>query len=127
MAASTVIPCFRYRDARAMIDWLCQVVGFTRHLVVDGDGGRIDHAQLALGGGMIMLGSAHDDDLGAFASTPYVVVADPDAVHARAVTRGASSVQAPRDEAYGGRGASFRDPEGNVWTIGSYDPWRPHT
>lgn len=124
MAGSTVIPCLRYRDATAMIAWLCEVFGFARHLVVDDGAGGVAHAQLTLGEGMIMLGSRREDAAGAFSSTPYVVVDDPDAVFATALAKGAASVQAPRSEPYGGRGAAFRDPEGVVWFVGSYDPWR---
>ena len=53
---SLVIPCLRYRDAPAAIEWLCSVFGFEKHLVVANDDGSIAHAQLALGGGMVMLG-----------------------------------------------------------------------
>jgi hypothetical protein len=53
----------------------------------------------------------------------YVVVADADAVHARAVAAGAPIVMPIRDEAYGGRGFGLRDPEGHVWYVGTYDPW----
>lgn len=124
MASSTVIPSFRYRDATAMIDWLCDVFGFARHLVVGDDDGGVAHAQLTLGDGMIMVGSLREDAFGAFSSTPYVVASDPDAIFARALAKGAERVYAPRDEPYGGRGAGFRDPEGVVWFVGSYDPWR---
>ena len=58
---SSVIPTMRYRDAPAAIDWLCGVLGFSRHLVVPGEDGAIAHAQLVVGDGMIMLGSANDD------------------------------------------------------------------
>jgi uncharacterized glyoxalase superfamily protein PhnB len=125
MAGSTVIPTFRYRDAKTMVGWLCDVIGFTRRLVLEDGAGGVDHAQLTLGQGMIMLSSTREDAFGAFASTPYVVVADPDAVFTRALAAGAKSVYAPRDETYGGRGAGFRDPEGVTWVVGSYDPWAP--
>jgi uncharacterized glyoxalase superfamily protein PhnB len=29
----------------------------------------------------------------------------------------------PEDQDYGGRVYSARDPEGHVWSFGSYDPW----
>lgn len=29
----------------------------------------------------------------------------------------------PEDQDYGGRLYSCRDPEGNLWNFGSYDPW----
>jgi hypothetical protein len=58
-AASAVIPTFRYHDAPAAIDWLCRVLGFEAHLIVPGEtDGIVAHAQLTLGNGMIMLGSA---------------------------------------------------------------------
>lgn len=53
---STIIPMLRYKDARAAIDWLTSAFGFAEHLVVPGVNGKIVHAQLTLGNGMIMLG-----------------------------------------------------------------------
>jgi uncharacterized glyoxalase superfamily protein PhnB len=53
---STIIPCLRYRDALAAIDWLCRAFGFKRHAVY-ADGATVHHAQLGFGNGMIMLGS----------------------------------------------------------------------
>ena len=54
---STVIPTLRYRDAHAAIAFLCDAFGFERRAVYEGDDGRVAHAELVLGGGMIMLGS----------------------------------------------------------------------
>lgn len=34
---AAVIPCLRYRDAHKAIGWLCDVFGFERHLIVDGE------------------------------------------------------------------------------------------
>ena len=56
-ARSSIIPAMRYRDASAAIEWLCRVIGFEKHLVVPGPDNAIAHAQLSLGGGMLMLGS----------------------------------------------------------------------
>ena len=44
---ATVIPCLRYRNAPAAIEWLCQTFGFEKHLVVPGEGDTIVHAQLS--------------------------------------------------------------------------------
>ncbi|MDE0208131.1 MAG: VOC family protein [Candidatus Tectomicrobia bacterium] len=130
---SPVIPTMRYRDAAAAIDWLCRVLGFSRYLVVPGDGDAIAHAQLALGDGMIMLGSERDDDYGQLLAVPgpqgantqaaYVVVDDPQALHDRAVGAGADIVMPLQNPDYGGSFFACRDPEGHVWNIGSYDPW----
>jgi uncharacterized glyoxalase superfamily protein PhnB len=61
MTNANIIPAMLYRDAAAAIEWLCRAFGFEKHLVVPGDAGTIAHAQLVLGNGMIMLGSARDD------------------------------------------------------------------
>ena len=132
VARSSVIPTLRYRDAPAAIGWLCDVLGFARRLVVPGEGGTIAHAQLVLGGGMVMVGSVRDD-AGEAVAPPgpegldtrgvYVAVDDPDAVHERAVAAGAEIVEALQAPEYGGRFFACRDPEGRVWSVGSYDPW----
>lgn len=131
----SLIPCLRYRDAPAAIDWLCRYFGFERHLVVPDQQGGIAHAQLSFGNGMLMLGSLADSPYGRLMRQPdqaggctqslYLVVEDVDALHARAVAAGAEIVIALQDEDYGGRGFTCRDPEGHLWTFGSYDPWLP--
>jgi len=124
-----------YEDAARAIDWLCRAFGFERHLVVPGENGTITHAQLVLGNGMIMVGSARDDEFGALQKTPrqvggvgtqspYIIIADADAHHARAVAAGAKVAIALRDEDHGGRFYSCRDPEGHLWNFGTYDPWK---
>ena len=131
---ATVIPTMRYNDTAAAIEWLCEAFGFEKHLVVPDEGGTIIHAQLVFGNGMVMLGSASDGEFdnlqkapsalgGAVSQSPYIIVDDADKHYARAVAAGAEIVMEIKDEDYGGRGYSCRDPEGHVWNIGSYDPW----
>lgn len=133
--SSPVIPTLRYHDAPQAIDWLVTAFGFERHMVVEGKGGRIDHAQLVFGDGMLMCGSHDDDgDYGDLVSTVrltgaptgglYVRVDDVDGHAERALAAGAEVVHPPEDQVYGGRQYTCRDLEGNVWTFGSYDPWR---
>jgi uncharacterized glyoxalase superfamily protein PhnB len=132
----TIIPALRYQDAPKAIDWLCRAFGFEKHLVVPGENGSIAHAQLTLGNGMIMLGSAGKrgnayDELirtpgelgGVNSQAPYVIVEDADAHHDQARSAGAEIVIPLEDASYGGRGYSCRDLEGNVWSFGTFDPW----
>ena len=132
---STIMPALRYRDARVAIDWLCQVFGFERHVVYEGANGTIDHAELKLGGGMLMLGSAKDDSYGKGFKSPdelggietrstYLVVADADAVYARALAAGATVVRPLKETGYGSRELTVKDPEGHSWSVGTYDPWK---
>lgn len=133
---ATVIPCLRYRDAPKAIDWLCSVFGIEKHLVVSNEDGTIAHAQLSFGNGMVMLGSVSNvetefgrltkqpDEMGGMETqSPYLIVTDADAVYQRAKAAGAPIDIEIRDEDYGGRGFSCRDPEGHLWNVGTYDPW----
>jgi uncharacterized glyoxalase superfamily protein PhnB len=131
---STVIPALRYRNAPAAIDWFCQVFGFERKAVYEGPNGTIGHAELTLNGGMIMLGSAREDEFarsytppddlgGAETRGAYIVVADADAAHARAVAAGARIIRPLQDTPYGSREFAVKDPEGHSWGVGTYDPW----
>lgn len=125
--AKSVWPTLNCRDARAEIAFLVDAFGFVDALVVpEGDGDLVAHAELLWPeGGGVMLGSA-DRDGNEFARRPtgsdsvYVVTDDPDAVHERAVRAGAEVVRELRDEDYGSRGFSVRDPEGNLWSFGTY-------
>ncbi|MBF8178139.1 VOC family protein [Herminiimonas contaminans] len=133
---STIIPCLRYRDALAAIDWLCEVFGFEKQAVYTNPDGSVAHAQLTLGGGMLMIGSVvadsewgklirQPDDIGGDETqSPYLVVADADQVYERALKRDAEIVIDIKFEDYGGRGFSCRDLEGRLWSVGTYDPWQ---
>jgi len=134
---SAVIPAHRYRNAPAAIDWLCKVLGFERHVVYEGENGTIAHAELSLGGGMIMLGSSKDDEHGRGFKSPdelggvetcalYIVVPDADAAYARAVAAGAVVIRPLQDMPYGSREFAVKDPEGHSWSAGTYDPWAKH-
>lgn len=137
MPNSTIMPALRYKDAPAAIDWLCQVFGFARHAVYASPDGSIGHAELTLCGGMIMLGSEKNDEyghnfkspsaLGAETRSAYIVVADADAVFARAQAVGATVVRPLQNTDYGSREFSVKDPEGHSWSVGTYDPWAAHT
>jgi len=133
---ATVIPALQYRDAHAAIEFLCRAFGFERNAVYEGEGGSIAHAQLKFGNGMVMLGSVQDSeygkllvrprDVGGVTMSVYIVVEDADAHFARAKAAGAEITREPVTQDYGGRDYTCKDPEGNVWTFGTYDPWAAH-
>jgi uncharacterized glyoxalase superfamily protein PhnB len=119
-----VWPTLRARDARGLIEFLTEALGF-EEVVVYADGDTVHHAQLAWPpGGGVMLGSARPDNPagvtlpGHFSA--YVVTADPDALHARAVAHGAKVTMELYDTDYGSRDFAIEDPEGNRWSFGTY-------
>src|SRR5471032_3679036 len=121
---ATVIPCLRYRDAPAAIEWLCSTFGFEKQLVVPNEDGTIAHAQLGYGNDMVMLGSIFDTEFGRLMKQPveakgvtqsaYLVVNDADLVYGRALEAGAQIVLEIKDEDYGGGGLPWRDPGGAI-------------
>jgi uncharacterized glyoxalase superfamily protein PhnB len=137
MSGSVLIPSFRYKDAHAAIAWLEQVLGFEKQAVYDGPDGTVAHAQLRFGAtGMVMLGSATNanpnpelnavpGEIGGRVTSPmYLVVADCEPLWASVQAAGAKVVQELRTMEYGGRAFTVSDPEGYVWSVGEYDPWK---
>lgn len=124
-----IYPTFRYRDAAKMIDFLCDAFGFK----VDArfmDGEQVAHAQLSFGSSKIMLGSARDDEYGRIVGAPgdnggksvYIAVDDCDAVYQIAKAAGARILEEPNDRDDGSREFICADPEGVVWSLGTYWP-----
>ncbi len=115
-----VYPFLRYADSGAALDWLRRAFGFEELAVYRGgeDGkGPIQHAEISLGPGIVMFGPGQPGDHGI-----YVAVDDADAHYERAKAAGAEIVREIEDTDYGSREYTARDPEGNVWSFGTYRP-----
>lgn len=132
-STTNIFPGMRYEDAPGAIDFLEEAFGFERGLVVAGENeGEIAHAQLHLGPGIVMLGSARDDGLGfgtprevgGVTGSIYVYVEDIDAHYRRAKAAGATITRELGDTEYGSREYMCTDPEGYVWSFGTYLPER---
>lgn len=121
-------PSLRYTDASAAIAWLEEAFGFTVLSVHRGEDGSIAHAELSYGEGIIMLGSESTSggEWGEHAGNGwvYVVTNEPDGLFERSTAAGAEVVRPLSDQDYGSRDFSVRDPEGNVWSFGTYAPER---
>jgi uncharacterized glyoxalase superfamily protein PhnB len=122
----TFYPVLRYEDARAAIDFLERAFGFEEHAVHDGEHGGVAHGELRLGDQFVMVGSTSEGEerfnQGAGRQSLYVVVDDPDALHDRAKEAGATIERELTDQDYGSREFTARDPEGNLWSFGTYRP-----
>lgn len=127
--ALCIFPTLRCLDAEALIAWLKDQVGFTEH-AVHRNGGIVEHAELALGASILMLGQSRDDAYGRLVGNRagrrtdalYVAVADPEALHAKLEAAGATITMPLRDTSYGSRAFACRDPEGTLWSFGTYWP-----
>ena len=122
-----IFPALRYQDGPAALDWLSRAFGFEKQMVVPGPNVTIAHAQMSFGPGVIMLGSAapepgKDNPWAAGKQGIYVYVEDVDAHYRRAKASGAEIVRDLQDTDYGAREYSARDPEGHLWSFGTYRP-----
>jgi uncharacterized glyoxalase superfamily protein PhnB len=117
------LPYLAVADARAAMDWYEEVFGAT---VVGSpyvmDDGRIGHAELALGDGVLYLADAYPE-IGFTAPRPdgssvglMLQVDDADEVRSRALAAGANGDREPYD-AYGSRNAWIVDPFGHRWGL----------
>ncbi len=122
----TVWPTLRYDDAPGGLRFLVDVLGFTETLVVPDDTGDIVHAELRWPeGGAVMLGSTkHCEGVHAEmrpgVSSVYVVTDAVDAAYQRVTAAGNTVVEGLQDTDYGSHTFTVRDPEGNLWTLGTY-------
>lgn len=120
-----IFPALRYEDAPAAIEWLATAFGFEQQMAIAEPDGSIAHAELRLGPGTIMLGSAREDPGNPWAAVRqglYVAVEDVDAHYARAKAAGAEIVRPLENTDYGSREYSARDREGFLWSFGTYRP-----
>ena len=120
-----IIPTLRYKDATGAIDFLERAFGLERKEVFENEDGTVGHAELTSGRGMVMLGTSGvgDKQFETAHSSIYVIVSDTDAVYERAKAAGAEISRELQDTEYGSREFTARDPEGNVWSFGTYDPF----
>ena len=116
-----------YEDALAGIDFVTDVLGFERQLVVLGaDDRTVVHSELRWPeGGIVQVGTYDAENV--FSVPPgeqslYVVTADPQAVWERCSAAGVAVVRPPESADYDpeGMGFAIRDPEGNIWSFGTY-------
>jgi uncharacterized glyoxalase superfamily protein PhnB len=129
--ATRLVLAIRYQDVAAAIDWLCTALGFREHDVVPAEDGTIARAQLTFGNDIVILLPARGVDdtsparwRGGNRQSCYFVVDDADAHYRTAKAAGADIVLDIGDLDQDGRGYSCRDPEGQVWSFGTFDPWQ---
>jgi uncharacterized glyoxalase superfamily protein PhnB len=134
-SGTRLVPALRYRNVDHAIDWLCAAFGFEQRDVVAGTDGGILYAHLTHGSVMVLVRSIGESELdrlmkqpdeigGAETQSCYLVVEDADAHCQQARAAGAEILLEVAEDDHGGRGYSCRDPEGHMWSFGTYDPWQ---
>jgi uncharacterized glyoxalase superfamily protein PhnB len=123
--AQTIFPYLLYEDVAAMLDWLTRAFGFSEKLRFAGEAGTVNHAEMAIGGGSIMLGAPGGGYRsprkgGGFPAQVQVYIEDVDAHYERAKAAGAEIRQEPADMPYGDRRYDAYDAEGHLWMFSTH-------
>ncbi|HEV2318044.1 MAG TPA: VOC family protein [Thermoplasmata archaeon] len=108
-------PYLVVQDATGLMEFIDKGLGGSVGFVTAGAGGRpIHHAEMLLGGGVVMLADA-PEGRGAFPAMVHLYVPDAEGAHDRAVRAGAQSVRRPTLQDDGDRRGGVRDAWGNEW------------
>jgi uncharacterized glyoxalase superfamily protein PhnB len=124
---ATAYPGLFYDDAEAAMQWLERTLGFERREDHRDDDGNVVHAEMALGTALVMLNTA-GTGREPFSSIPgggslvYIALDEVDSLYERAREAGADIALEPTDTDYGSRDFTVRDPEGTLWSFGTYRP-----
>jgi len=115
----TVTPAFAVPEAAKVLDFMQRAFGAEVVDRYDGPEGVIMHCEARLGDSVVMFGEAAHGMEPMPAMLSYYVddAAAVDATYRRALDAGATSESEPKDQFYGWRSATVRDPGGNRWTI----------
>ena len=122
-----VTPYLIVQGAVRAIEFYKGAFGATERLRMDMPGGKIGHAELELGGSLIMLADEVAEmnirAPGAFGGSPvslHLYVEDVDAAFNRAIGLGAKAVRPLQNQFYGDRSGMLLDPFGHTWNIASH-------
>jgi len=122
-----VTPYLCVDGAAAAIEFYGKVFGAKERMRMGGPDGKVGHAELQLGSGLVMLADEFPGmpqrsprSLGGSPVTVSVYVEDVDAVFAKALGAGAKEVRAVEDQFYGDRSGQFEDPWGHLWGVATH-------
>jgi PhnB protein len=115
----SLVPIFSVRNAAGYVDFLKQAFGAKEAFVNKDDQGVVIHCRLRIGDSILAGGEA----LGERHAGPFLLhmyVPDTDAVYAKAIDAGASTIRGLEDAPYGDRTATVQDPFGNLWSLATH-------
>jgi len=124
---AVVTPYLIIRGAARALDFYKKAFGATELMRFPAPGGKIGHAEMKIGEGVVMLadespemGHNSPQTLGGTPITLMFYVADVDAQFAKALAAGGVVKQPLKDQFYGDRSGTVTDPFGHIWTIATH-------
>ena len=120
-------PYLAVSGAAEAIDFYKKAFGATERMRMSAPGGKVGHAEMEIGGNVVMLADEHPDiefrspkTLGGSPVVIHMYVHDVDAFCDRAVKAGATLLRPPTDQFYGDRSGQLRDPFGHAWSVATH-------
>lgn len=126
-----ITPYLLYEDCDAALDFLSEAFGFTEDMRIAGPDGKVNHAEMRLADGVIMMGTPgpeyeNPSRHGHVTAGIYVYVDDVDDHYEKAKGASAEILSEPQDQFYGDRIYIAEDPQGQQWTFATnvrdFDP-----
>jgi PhnB protein len=124
---NTVTPYLVVHDAAKAIDFYKRAFGATEVVKMDGPPGKIAHAEIKIGGSMIMLadempgsGARSPKSLGGTSTGIFLYVNDVDSAFSKAVAAGAKVEMPLADQFWGDRYGKLSDPFGHSWSMATH-------
>jgi uncharacterized glyoxalase superfamily protein PhnB len=133
-----IVPMMAFEDVALALEWLAAAFGFRERMRFEGQEGRIIHAEMELGDGVIMLANPTPDyespkrhrqsceAARKWSAVPWVIdgllvyVDDVDKHFDRAKAAGATILSEPEDQSYGDRNYRAEDLEGHRWMFAQH-------
>lgn len=120
---NAIVPHIYVDGAVEGIEFYKRAFGAVEIFRVASPRGKILHAEIAIGGSVIMIGDPEEKlyseprALGRCTASLHIMTEDNAALMRRAVAAGAQEIQPPTEMFYGANSASVRDPFGHVWIL----------
>ena len=123
----TVTPYLIISGAAQALEFYAKAFGAVEVMRFKGPDEKIMHAEISIGDSRIMIadefpqmGAVSPQSIGGTAVGLALYVENVDTVFARALSAGATTVSAVKDQFYGDRSGTLLDPFGHRWTISTH-------
>lgn len=122
----SITPYLGVADAAKAIEFYQKAFDATVVMRLDMPDGKVGHAELRIGDSAIMMASPCEEmAFGSPGSEPtsvglHLYVEDVDAAYKQAVSAGATALSPPKDQFYGDRSGTLKDPFGHVWFMATH-------
>jgi len=123
----SVTPYLILSKAAEAIEFYKKAFGATELFRMAGPDGKIGHAELKIGDSPIMLADEHPSmgyvspqTLGGTPVSILLYVEDVDKIFNQAVAAGGLQQQPLKDQFYGDRSGTLKDPFGHIWTVATH-------